>query len=133
MSIPFPFFQYASTLGIQTSLLLFTAFFLPRTSLLYFDTPAEFPFAQAASSLDRPQVLFLEPLTASPVLTLGWTCVGCCILVLWWTRWMRNWAFDEVRHGSAKSEFEARTERMEWQKRASAVRDVSDVSCELNA
>lgn len=131
MSKPFPFFQYASTLGIQSSLLLFTAFFLPRTSLLYFDSPAEFPFAQAASSLDRPQAAFLEPLTASPALTLGWICGGSCILVLWWARWVRSWAYDDVRHGSKNSEFEAKTERMEWQKRSSAVCGVCDVSCEL--
>jgi len=117
---PLPFFRYASTVGIQSSLLLFAALFLPRTSLLYFGSANEFPFAQPASSLDRPQSPFIEPLTASPVLTLAWICAGVAAIALWWATWMRKWAYADYRHTSTKDEFELRTEKMEWQKRASS-------------
>jgi len=113
----FPFFQYASTLGIHTSLLFFTILFLPRTSLLYYTSPSLFPFAQPLTSLDKPQPPFLEPLTASPVLTLSWICLGTAVLVVWWSWWVRRWVYDERQRGSEKSDFETRTEQIEWQNR----------------
>jgi phosphatidylinositol glycan class F len=116
-----PFFQYASTVGIHSSLLIFAVLFLPRTSLLYFPSTNDFLFAQPASSLDRPQSQFIEPLTASPVLTLSWICVGVATLAVWWAKWMRKWAYEENRYGSTKNEFELKTEKMEWQKRGSSV------------
>jgi hypothetical protein len=122
MSLPFPFFQYCSTLGVYCSLLFFTVFFLPRTSLLWFESASQFPFAQVASSLDRPQSRFLEPLTASPTLTLGWICLGIALLVIWWTKWIRSWVYDEHRYGSQQSQFEAKTAQVEWQKHGSSVR-----------
>jgi hypothetical protein len=129
MSIPFP--QYASTLGVHTSLLLFTAFFLPRTTLLYYASPSQFPFAQSASSRDRPQLSFFEPLTASPILTLCWICGGVCILVVWWARWIRSWAYDQRVSASKKTDFEAKTEQLKWQSRGVSVSYVSSNSSGL--
>ncbi|KAG8950969.1 hypothetical protein FRC00_007470 [Tulasnella sp. 408] len=63
-----PLARYTSIVGTQSLLLTFTALFLPRStsSLLGSDF-----LPPPSSSLDRPQHPFLEPLTASPVLTLG--------------------------------------------------------------
>jgi hypothetical protein len=117
----FSFYHYASTLSIHTLLLIFIILFLPRTSLLYYESPSLFPFTQRSSSLDRPQPPFLEPLTASPVLTLGWICLGIAVLILWWSRWVRRWAYDERHKGSEQSDFEARTEWTVWQNRGLSV------------
>ena len=119
----FSFFQYASTLGVHTSLLLFTVLFLPKTSLFYYASPSQFPLAQSASSRDRPQPPFLEPLTASPTLTLGWICVGVCILVVWWGGWVRSWAYDEHISGLERNQFEAKTEYIKWRGRGALVSD----------
>ena len=58
---PLPLFSYATTVGIHTSLLLFTALFIPRTSSAIFSDTSDFPFLQSASPLDRPQPKSLGP------------------------------------------------------------------------
>ncbi|KAG8982602.1 hypothetical protein FRB94_013282 [Tulasnella sp. JGI-2019a] len=85
-----PLARYTSILGTQCLLLLFTAFYLPRSTTALLGTD----FIQNAqhTSLDRPQHPFLEPLTASPTLTLIWLCGGVAAIVFWWAGYMRVWA-----------------------------------------
>jgi hypothetical protein len=118
---PLPLFNYAATVGIHSSLLLFTALFLPRTSLLIFDKTSNFPFLQPASSLDRPQPEFLEALTASPPLTLAWICVGVFLISFSWGGRIRNQAYEQ-RKPVGKTDFEAKEEEMKWRKQGAVVR-----------
>lgn len=66
----FPLLHFASLLGVHTTLLVFTALYLPRSSFLFTPIPPQ------ASSRDRPQRPFLRPLTADPTLALIWLCLG---------------------------------------------------------
>lgn len=124
---PLPFFSYAATVGIHSSLLLFTALFLPRTSLAVFNETSNFPFAQPASSLDRPQHDFLEALTASPPLTLAWLCTGVFLVSLSWGGSIRRQAYEQHRSVN-KVDFEAKEEQLEWQKQGTIVRLRSSLS-----
>ena len=81
---PFPLLRYASLLGVQTALLGFVALYLPRSTFLISDVPEQ------ASSKDRPQHPFLKPLTADPILTLGWLCLGTFIVQAWWAGALRK-------------------------------------------
>jgi len=47
-----PLFSYATAVEIHSSLLLFTALFLPRASHAISNKTLNFPFLQTASSLD---------------------------------------------------------------------------------
>ena len=116
---PLHFFSYATTVGIHSSLLLFTALFLPRTSLVVFNGTSNFPFRQPASSLDRPQPEFLEALTTSPPLTLAWLCAGVFLLSFSWGGRIRRQAYEQPIN---KTDFEAKKEEMEWQKQSAVVR-----------
>ena len=118
---PFPLFSYATTVGIHSSLLLFTAFFLPRTSLVIFTKTSNFPFLQPASSLDRPQLEFLEALTASPPLTLAWLCAGVFLISFSWGGRIRRQAYEQQKPVD-KTDFEAKEKHMEWQKQGAIVR-----------
>ncbi|KAF8237625.1 PIG-F-domain-containing protein [Tricholoma matsutake] len=95
----FPFARYASIVGVHTTLLTFTALFLPRTTfLLEFTTPS--PDEAFMSSRDRPQHPFLVPLTLSPTSTLLCICAGVLVLQSWWGGWVRNWAIEYTLVGS---------------------------------
>ncbi|KDQ09517.1 hypothetical protein BOTBODRAFT_36924 [Botryobasidium botryosum FD-172 SS1] len=88
-----PLLRYASLLGTHTVLLLFSVFYLPRTTLL----PGSSPYASAytsGSSYADPRTRqhpLLAPLTASPERTLGWACAGAAVLAGWWGGYMRIW------------------------------------------
>ena len=103
---PLPLFSYATTVGIHSSLLLFTALFLPRTSLAVFGDTSNFPFLQP---LDRPQPEFLEALTASPSLTLAWLCAGVFVISLSWAGRIRSQAYEQ-RRPVDKTDFEVKKE-----------------------
>jgi len=95
----FPFAQYTSIVGVHTTLLTFTALFLPRTTfLLEFTTPST--DEAFITSKDRPQHPFLEALTLSPISTLLCICLGVLVLQAWWGGWVRNWAIDYTLVGS---------------------------------
>ncbi|KAG6865095.1 hypothetical protein C0991_005150 [Blastosporella zonata] len=95
----FPFARYTSVVGVHTTLLTFTALFLPRTTfLLELTTPVM--DQELRSSRDRPQHPFLEDLTISPVSTLFCLCAGVCVLQGWWGGWMRNWWIEYALKGS---------------------------------
>ena len=118
---PLPLFSYATTVGIHSSLLLFTALFLPRTSLAIFGNISNFPFLQPASSLDRPQPEFLEVLTASPPLTLAWLCAGAFLISFSWGGRIRRQAYEQHKPVD-KTNFETKEEEIKWQKQGATVR-----------
>lgn len=118
---PLPLFSYATTVGIHSSLLLFTALFLPRTSLAIFGSIPNFPLLQPVSSLDRPQPEFLEALTASPPLTLAWLCAGAFLISFSWGGRIRRQAYEQHKPVD-KTDFEAKEDEMEWQKKGTTVR-----------
>lgn len=79
----FPFTRFSSLLGVHTALLGFVALYLPRSSLLLFPLPDQ------ASSRDRPQHPFIQPLTADPLLTLVWLCFGVAITQASYSTWLK--------------------------------------------
>jgi GPI ethanolamine phosphate transferase 2/3 subunit F len=91
----FPFARYTSVLGVHTTLLAFSALFLPRT-VFFITTPDLTP----ASSRDKPQHHFLNALTINPAWTLACICGGAIILQGWWGGWMRNWSNEFTLKGS---------------------------------
>lgn len=108
----FPYARYISLLGAHSLLLIFTALFIPRTSLLVAPLPAQ------ASSQDKPQHPFLHPITADPALTLAWLCAGVLTCQIWWASWLRMWwreyeTEQSVRFGVEKSDAERRIENVE--------------------
>ncbi|PFH47601.1 hypothetical protein AMATHDRAFT_151706 [Amanita thiersii Skay4041] len=107
-----PFVQYTSVVGVHTTLLLFTALFLPRTAFLSDLTrPSRDP--NTMTSLDKPQHPFLDELTLSPMSTLAWICVGVVVLQAWWGGWMRRWYVDGIVKGSVE---DRKMQRVEWEK-----------------
>ncbi|RDB17375.1 Phosphatidylinositol-glycan biosynthesis class F protein [Hypsizygus marmoreus] len=103
----FPFARYTSVVGVHTTLLTFTALFLPRTTFLFeFAKPLLDP--ESLTSRDRPQHPFLEALTISPVSTLACLCGGAILLQGWWGGWMRDWSVDYSLEGSAEEKMVAK-------------------------
>ncbi|KAK0205549.1 GPI biosynthesis protein family Pig-F-domain-containing protein [Desarmillaria ectypa] len=98
----FPFARYASIVGVHTTLLLFTAFFLPRTKILSELAQRSVDFSQLTSR-DRPQHPFLEALTTSPAMTVACMCAGSVVLQGWWGGWTRDWWFDYTSRGFGDS------------------------------
>ncbi|KAF8624692.1 hypothetical protein AX17_007023 [Amanita inopinata Kibby_2008] len=94
-----PLYQYTSAVGVHTTLLGFTALFLPRTAFLSALIKPEWDPARQ-SSRDKPQHPFLDALTSSPVSTLTWICLGVALLQGWWAGWMRRWYIDTLTQGS---------------------------------
>ena len=78
-----PFAQYTSAAAVHATLLAFTALFLPRAALLW-EPPIQ-------SSTDKPQHEFLDALTASPISTVAWMCLGVTFIQVWWGGWVRSW------------------------------------------
>ena len=106
----FPLARYTSVLGVHTSLLTFTALFLPRTSL---DSLVDF---LSNREIKKPHALrkpdILEALTQSPPRTLAWICFGTFILQLWWAVWMRSWYFESNILKKASKDTDQTVERM---------------------
>ncbi len=85
-----PLAQCASLVGTHSLFLLFTALFLPRSSIyLGIELPEQ------RTSLDRPQSEFLKPLTSRPELTVTWISLGVLIVNTWWSGWVRAWWLGE--------------------------------------
>ncbi|KAH8101705.1 GPI biosynthesis protein family Pig-F-domain-containing protein [Cristinia sonorae] len=111
----FPFARYTSIVGVHTSLLSFTALFLPRTSLsslsqglfLSLNNPSD------DSSRDSPP----PTLTESPLRTVAWLCAGTFILQIWWAGWVRGWSLDTrdlSKGGAALERTEQKLQRQTW-------------------
>jgi GPI ethanolamine phosphate transferase 2/3 subunit F len=80
--------QYPPLVLIHIILLVAALILLPTTPI------QGLPLPQPARGLDKPQHPFLVPITARPVLTLAWACVGAVLLVPWWAGSLRRWAHD---------------------------------------
>ncbi|THV05325.1 hypothetical protein K435DRAFT_816582 [Dendrothele bispora CBS 962.96] len=104
----FPYARYVGVVGVHSSLLLFSFLFLPRTTML-FEATKPIIDPSLLTSRDRPQHPFLEDLTASPVLTVAWTCLGAMVLQAWWGGSVRDWWIGYSLRGS---EEERRIERV---------------------
>ena len=110
---------YFSVVGVHTTLWVFVAFYLPRTTFLVDLAGLERGESQV-SSRDRPQHPFLTPLTASPASTLLYICIGGIILQSWWAEWMRDWW---LQLGLKGTEEENRTEKAFYDRQKLTVRD----------
>lgn len=90
-----PMTSYISVVGVHTTLLAFTAVFLPRTTFLGdLDSPVEL------TSRDKPQHPFLNALTDNPTSTLACLCIGSMFVQGWWGGWMRHWWVDATTTGT---------------------------------
>lgn len=79
----FPLLRFCSLLGVHTTLLLFTALYLPRSTFLISSVPPQ------ASSRDRPEHAFLRALSADATLTLTWLCLGAAFVQGSWASWIK--------------------------------------------
>ncbi|KAI0088219.1 GPI biosynthesis protein family Pig-F-domain-containing protein [Irpex rosettiformis] len=82
----FPYARYTSLVGVHTSLLAFTAIFLPMSAFADFSTPAQYK--------SRPKRAPIVVLTESPWRTVAWMCLGCLVLQWWWAGWVREWKLE---------------------------------------
>lgn len=80
--------QYPPLILIHVLLLSAALVLLPQTPL------PDLPLPPPARGLDKPQHPFLAPITARPVLTLAWACLGATLLVPWWAGSLRRWVHD---------------------------------------
>jgi hypothetical protein len=80
--------QYPPLILIHALLLSAALVLLPQTPI------PNLPLPLPARGLDKPQLPFLVPITARPVLTLVWACLGAVLLVPWWAGSLRRWAHD---------------------------------------
>ncbi|TFK32408.1 GPI biosynthesis protein family Pig-F-domain-containing protein [Crucibulum laeve] len=94
-----PMSSYISVVGVHTTLLTFTALFLPRNSFLAGLTWLEWDPSQLTSR-DRPQHPFLEALTMSPTSTLACICLGSIVVQGWWAGWIRDCWLRSVMEGN---------------------------------
>ncbi|KAH7876300.1 GPI biosynthesis protein family Pig-F-domain-containing protein [Lentinula edodes] len=94
----FPFARYTSVVGVNSSLMVFVGLFLPRSTTLF--DGAKSNASTQATSRDRPQHSFLEPITANPVSTLVYVCLGVIVLQAWWSAWLRDWWIDYSLKGT---------------------------------
>jgi hypothetical protein len=80
--------QYPPLILIHVILLSAALVLLPQTPI------PDLPLPSPTRGLDKPQPPFLAPITARPVLTLVWACLGAVLLVPWWAGSLRRWAHD---------------------------------------
>ena len=80
--------QYPPLILVHVLLLSAALVLLPQTPL------PDLPLPPPPRGLDKPQYPFLIPITARPVLTLAWACLGATLLVPWWAGSLRSWVHD---------------------------------------
>ncbi|KAJ8083427.1 Glycosylphosphatidylinositol (GPI) anchor assembly protein [Marasmius tenuissimus] len=108
----FPFGRYTGVVGVHTTLLAFTALFLPRSTFLFEITRTDIDESKLTSR-DRPQHPFLEDLTLNPALTTATICGGVILLQCWWAGFVRGWWVEYSLRGT---EDEKRLERTKLEK-----------------
>lgn len=86
----FPFARYTSLVGVHTSLLAFTAMFLPMSAFADLSTPTQYK--------SRPKREPMVVLTEAPWRTVAWMCLGCMALQWWWAGWVREWQLEAAVH-----------------------------------
>ncbi|TFK52846.1 PIG-F-domain-containing protein [Heliocybe sulcata] len=121
-ALSFPYAPYTGLVGIHTSLLAFTALYLPRSSL-HIPTALYNAYYQISDPYDstvlsQPKsdisgTSIIASLTTSPVQTLAWTVVGVAVLQAWWGGWVKQWALRAREDGS---EGERKAQRRELEK-----------------
>lgn len=92
----FPYARYTSLVGVHTSLLAFTAVFLPMSAFADLSTPAQYK--------SRPKRAPIEVLTETPWRTVAWMCLGVLVLQWWWAGWVRQWKLDASIHSETGAE-----------------------------
>ncbi|OBZ76130.1 hypothetical protein A0H81_03356 [Grifola frondosa] len=108
--VSFPFGRYTSVAGVHTSLLTFSALFLPSTPL------PNFLQHHPSDPVSRDP---LHLLTANPARTVAWMCGGAVILQAWWASWLRTWTLETrnlnkgAKDGSAE-QTRQKLERRDW-------------------
>ncbi|KAF8259205.1 GPI biosynthesis protein family Pig-F-domain-containing protein [Lactarius quietus] len=80
--------QYPPLIIIHVILLSAALVLLPQTPI------PDLPLPPPARGLDKPQHPFLAPITARPVLTLAWACLGAALFVSLWAGSLRRWIHD---------------------------------------
>lgn len=108
-----PFAKYTSIAGVHSSLLLFTALFLPQTSISAILDGQN--FSQIGKRRDVGRIL-----TEDPPRTLAWICLGAFILQAWWAGWVRGWLFDS-KITVLGDNADGKLRRREWNDRKFAV------------
>jgi phosphatidylinositol glycan class F len=89
-----PINSYIAVVGVHTSLWMFTALYLPRTTFTNELKNTEWDSSLQLSSRDRPQHPFLVDLTQNPTWTLACICLGACLVQSWWAGQVRRWCLD---------------------------------------
>lgn len=123
----FPFARYTSIVGVHTSLLAFTALFLPRTTLSMLWEPSTVS-ADITSDTIATKLSRLPSLTENPLRTAAWLCAGTFILQLWWASWIRGWSLETRElsrggkvHDLSSDRTEQKLQRQSWNKGRLAV------------
>ena len=80
--------QYPPLILVHVLLLSAALVLLPQTPI------PDLPLPPPARGLDKPQHPFLAPITARPVLTLAWACLGAGLFVPLWAGSLRRWLHD---------------------------------------
>jgi hypothetical protein len=80
--------QYPPLILIHVIILSSALVLLPSTPI------PSLPLPPPTRGLDKPQHTFLVPITARPVLTLAWACLGAGLLIPWWAGSLRRWMHD---------------------------------------
>jgi hypothetical protein len=80
--------QYPPLILVHVLLLSAALVLLPQTPI------PDLPLPPPARGLDKPQHHFLAPITARPVLTLAWACLGATLFVPLWAGSLRRWVHD---------------------------------------
>ena len=80
--------QYPPLILVHVLLLSAALVLLPQTPI------PDLPLPPPARGLDKPQHPFLAPITARPVLTLAWACIGAALFVSLWAGSLRRWVHD---------------------------------------
>lgn len=79
-----PVAQYIGAQGVLACLLIASVVLLPRTTSFSVS-----PVPQ--TSLDRPQYLWLDPITSDPAKTMACDVAGVTVCALWWAPSLRAW------------------------------------------
>ncbi|GBE83503.1 hypothetical protein SCP_0505540 [Sparassis crispa] len=112
-----PFASYTSVTGVHTSLLAFTALFLPRTSVSFLTDLYPWQSKHTPIASDEPHRA-LRLLTENPTRTVAWMCVGAIVVQTWWASWLRGWMIEErtrgMAEGNAAEQTKQKLQRKHW-------------------
>lgn len=125
----FPYAPYISATGVHVCLLVFTAFYLPRTTLSFLT--ALNPFQAHTLAEDGVALDALSLLTSNPLRTVMLMCGGALLLQAWWASWLKTWSL-EMRARSAGETNTSEASEQKLQRGAADSRRIQVRSSELN-